>query len=282
MSVETYTQQTTLDHYHPLMSTPVRMKDGSTLAADLLARRLYESRYGGYMETQPYRFSQRFGYDRPTMLADLGDDIHPIGHQKESGYHLALLLSTEENAGVPLDLSEEDTGTLMLACQIHDMGESMHPDIVEAVGAVVGDIPAGGKTPQDRATEKAIRLFLYDELLDDVDPSVIERIEAIIAHEDDSLLHELSEVTHTIQTFDTAVHAYEQWRTLMSHHHGDVMDIQSYDGGRSSAILGLHRSVLLNNHKVLRHDAKTYSYVAQYIAPYEDLLQGVADFTEEV
>lgn len=252
--------------------------DGAPLDVAELAARAHNSEFGVYMDQQPLRFWDNFGYDRDTMLADLGPDMHPIGHQNETARHMALALDAEHELG----LTDEELGILMFACRIHDMGESMHPEIAGRVGSVVGDIPAGQKTDEDRLIEKKVREFIYAELYSDVDPEILLRVEALIAHEDDTLLHELYELAHGLQTFDTALQAMETWQEGVFHHHGSVMDIQGPDGGRTSAVLGLHRSVFSRTGVDLYTNYFEYKQVQKVLAPHLDELERYTSYNQQI
>lgn len=193
----------------PIVQLELPVRDGSSVSVHELRQRFFQSDFGIHMFDQPLRFSQRYGYERRQMRADLGGDVCPVGHQYELAYHLQQLLDEEEASGSILQLTDEEKATLALACSIHDFGECEHP-VLEGAGLItVGDIPAGGKTEIDRANETDVRKFFYELFYYDVDPMIIERVEAIIAHKDKSLLHELFEAAHELQTLDT-VHQAER------------------------------------------------------------------------
>jgi hypothetical protein len=237
------------DRYHPLMSGAVRMLDGSTHPADALAARAHDSDFGRHMrEEQPLRYTGRYGYgDRATMLNDFGADLCPIGHQQELGWHMAQVIDKQRRLDPTFELSDDDAATLMFTCLIHDMGEMTHDDVLEATGAVVGDIPAGSKTPEDRLAEQNVRFFLYDTFYGDVDPTVMARAEAIIAHQDDTLLHELFEAAHEAQTLETALRGREVSEQLGWHDGHDVMPLIDNSEGRAWAALAMARIVVANH-----------------------------------
>ncbi|HEY0965379.1 MAG TPA: hypothetical protein VGE13_02765 [Candidatus Saccharimonadales bacterium] len=242
----------------------VYTNEGVPVLVSDLTYRVHNSDYGLYMDSQDLRFWENFGYHRPTMLADLGSDLHPIGHQNETARHLSLVIENEPD----LCLSPEEIGTLALASRMHDMGESMHPRIAERTGAVVGDIPAGKKTDNQRLIEMRVRRYVYDQLLPDVHQDIIDRVELIIAHHDETILHELFEVAHELQTFDTAKRAKSKWEEGIFHHHGQVMHIQSDDGGRTSGLLGLHRAVFMRSGITLLKSYSHYNHVQSVLEPY--------------
>lgn len=234
------------ERYHPLMSLPVAMLDGSHEPADQLAARAHGSLYGQHMrDEQPLRFAQRYDYaDRATMLDELGTDLCPIGHQKELGWHMAQVIEKQRLFDHQFNLDDDEAAILMFTCQIHDMGEMTHDEVLAVTGAVVGDIPAGKKTHEDRLVEKNVRLFLYDTFYPDVDPSVIERAEAIIAHEDNTLLHELFEAAHEAQTLETTLRARNISEELGWHDAHDVIPLADNSNGRARAALGMGRHVM--------------------------------------
>lgn len=252
--------------------------DGAPLDVAELAARAHNSEFGVHMDQQPLRFWDNFGYDRETMLADLGPDLHPIGHQHETAKHMALALDAEQELG----LTDEELGILMFACRIHDMGESMHSEIEDRLGFVVGDIPAGKKTDDDRMKEKKVREFIYAELYTDVDPQIITRVEALIAHEDESILHELYELAHGLQTFDTALRAIEVWQEGVFHHRGSVMDIQGPDGGRTSGVLGLYRSVFARGGVELLENYGDYLQVQNVTGPHLSELERFIEYKSQI
>lgn len=227
---------------HPITESPVLLADGSSVSALELANRFYESPYGQSMRDQPLRYSTRYGYDRDSMLHDLGHDLCPLGHQYELAFHLGEIIDQEQaNQTLYGGIDEYELGIVTLACLLHDIGESTYPELERQGYICVGDIPAGLKTDNDRANESAIRQYFYKEFLDDVDELVIERIEAIISHKDDSHLHDLFEAAHVKQTFETANYAHHRLARTIWHRNGEVFDISSLDGARHSGLLGIAR-----------------------------------------
>lgn len=234
------------ERYHPLMSIGVRMRNGSFEAADALAARAHDSAFGAYMrDDQPLRFAQNYAYaDRTTMLQDLGADLCPIGHQKELGWHIAQVIDKQRLYDPTFDLSDNDAAVVLFTGMIHDMGEMTHDEVLQATGAVVGDIPAGRKTPHDRMVEKNVRLFLYDRFYRDVDPAVIERAEAIIAHEDDSVLHDIFEAAHEAQTLETTLLARTISDEVGWYDGHDLIRLTDNANGRARTALALGRLVM--------------------------------------
>lgn len=172
-----------------------------------LWQRFNDSPYGQHMDTQPLRYAQSYGHDRALMIRNLGADVLPLLHQYETGLYGAALIGAERDAGTLLSLDDTDAAITMLAWSLHDMGETTHEEVREAVGATVGDIEYGHKTPEDRRIESRVRKYLYEKLFSDVDPTVIDTVEAIISHEDTTMRHEVFDAAHNLQALVTAARA---------------------------------------------------------------------------
>ena len=196
----------------PIVFLDIPMTDGSTASVHELRERFFTSQYGAYMYDQDLRFSGRYGYDRSLMKHDLGEDVCPVGHQYEITEHLQNTLDGEKAADPLFQIPDQEKAIVAFACSIHDIGECEHPDLAAAGITTVGDIPAGNKTNTDRVNESTVRQFFYTQFYSDVDPAIIERVEAIIAHKDNTILHELFEAAHELQTLDTVSRAEKALR----------------------------------------------------------------------
>lgn len=124
-------------------------------------RELYDtyaqSEHGRHHQQQPLRYEAAFGcYDRGQMLRDLGADIHPVKHM------LATERTFVEVMRHGYDRSYMDVHVGRVTALVHDIGECTHPSLLESCGAVVGDIPQGRKTPEQRATEMRV----WDSLME--------------------------------------------------------------------------------------------------------------------
>ena len=244
---------------HTITESPVLMADGSTQNASLLAKRFYSSSYGLEMRSQPLRYSVNFGYEPNAMVSDIGYDVCPVGHQVELAFHLGRIIDEEQSAQTFYGaLDEHDLGTLALACLVHDIGESTHADLLKLGYTTVGDIPAGCKTQTDREHEAAIRQFFYSELFSDVSPEIIERVENIINHKDDSHLQDLFEAAHILQTFETSNNAHQKLAELVWYKNGEPFDISNAVDSRASGLLGIARVSALQSFKEL----ESYRYFA--------------------
>jgi hypothetical protein len=101
----------------------------------------------------------------------------------------------------------------MTAALTHDMDETTHGHVETVCGGVTGDIVAGGKSDADRELQSRIRALFYKEVLKDLPQASIKRIEAIVSHEDQSILGEIYRAAHELQALETT-HIAE--RTLRS------------------------------------------------------------------
>lgn len=189
-----------------LFNLPI-MTSAGQVSVRSLWERFDQSEYGQHMDTQPPRFTKRYGYEPTAMMRDLGIDVHPRMHQFETAAYVSWLIAAEREAGTIFALNDDDAAVTVFADSIHDMGETTHPAIEAEVGKTVGDIPFGLKTPADRRTEAAVRHSLYRRLYSDVPTSTIERVEALIGHGEDSMAHDASMAAHMLQSYVTAVRA---------------------------------------------------------------------------
>lgn len=186
------------ERYHPLMDTPIQLMDSSYVSTLTLADRAYQHpHFGQHLRKQLPRFSFYFDGNERTVEY-LGTDADTIGHMYELAFHAAKFIEAED-----ISLSERDHSALMLALLVHDMDETMHEQIRYTCGRVVGDVQCGSKTDEDRLAQKHIREMLYREVFSDVPPSLVRRVEAIIAHEDTSLLGEIFDICHELQSYET-------------------------------------------------------------------------------
>ncbi len=237
---------------HPVAESPVLMTDGNVKSASLLAERFYSSKYGAEMRTQPLRYSVNFGYEPESMLNDIGNDLCPIGHQRELVFHLGTIVEAEQTAQTFYGaVDEQKLGTVAFACLVHDIGESTHSELSELGYTLVGDIPAGRKSQIDRQNEAAIRQFFYAELFSDVSNETIERVERIINHQDDSHLQDLFEAAHILQTFETSNNAHQKLTELVWYRNGEPFDIATHVDARASGLLGIARVSALHSFKEL-------------------------------
>lgn len=194
-------------HKNPLLDLLVPTNGGPKTVGEL-ADRYYLGRYGQAMRQQPLRFEANFGgFPRQQILADYGPDACPVDHQRYATDFLYRVVEAEERHHTLYTPDPKDLPTLALGMATHDFGESTHEDIEYFYGDTLGDIPAGSKTNKDRITELNIRQLMNYIHFSDVDPAVLERIEAIVGHRENSLIHDLYEAAHNLQTLDTTIRA---------------------------------------------------------------------------
>lgn len=224
-----------------------------------LWRRFDESEYGVHMDTQPLRFAAHFGYDKGRMTSDLGADVNPRLHQYQTALYTSWILDSEDRAGSLLTLARDRAVVLTFAASIHDMGETTHPAIEEEVGKTVGDIPAGHKTDEDREIEAAVRGSLYRRLYSDVQPAVLQEVEAIISHKDHNLSHEIFEVAHDLQTYMTAVQAKLTLEARRAHKRPETLTVVD-DNDEMARLLNLHAEVTAAIIPNLNKRATTYEF----------------------
>jgi hypothetical protein len=181
---------------------------GLDITYGALFKRLYESPEGRFLAGQKLRYTGHFGYEQVAMGAELGPDSHPIMHNLLTYLHVADLITQEQNGPSRTQLPLSERVIALIASGLHDMGESMYPELKKEVGGVVGDIIAGRKTDKDRAIEAAVRDVLWRKYLTDLPPELISRIEGVISHKDKgSLAHELFEVGHLIGSYRSGIAA---------------------------------------------------------------------------
>jgi hypothetical protein len=187
--------------------------DGREFGYGELYGRYESSDLGIHHFDQPLRYAADFGYGtRNEMLADLGPDIHPVTHMEINHRDLSALLlrylcfDAQAHAN-KLDLSPEDIVAGRFASLIHDVGENTAPEILELCGVVVGDIPHGKKTPEDRANEKRVFEAVLTGIYDDLPDWLLERAVAIVTHAEDSQIHQLYEISHDFGVYSTGLAA---------------------------------------------------------------------------
>lgn len=227
----------------PLLDLPVTLIDGSSVSVGTLLDRYYTSPFATYMQTQQkLRFSTDYGYDPDAMLSDIGPDVCPVGHQKETVRHALTIIEREQADGSLLGVfDDEELATALLAFGIHDCGECEDPALYlePDIKRLVGDIPAGKKTSADREAEAAVRGVVYRTVFADVDPRIIGRVEEIIAHTDTTVYHDLFLASHEAQTLDTVVHAEDTLYNLDHFVDGGF----AIDDARMTGVLGMARRV---------------------------------------
>lgn len=208
--------------YDRWFDMPVRTCEGWQPVRELI-QRILTSNDVEYMHGQELRFWHAFAYDRETMIEQLGDDAKPVEHMYQTAVFAAKILEAQIQAGEVIDIVPQHVGLTLLAIATHDIGESMHPDIKDKLGFVVGDIQRGRKTDLDRQKETAIRRYVWRETLSELNDEDLDFMEMVVAHKhedyDDPSVR-LGEAAHSVQSLDTAMRArqsfYDQWNKYVA------------------------------------------------------------------
>jgi hypothetical protein len=140
------------------------------------------------------------------MLADLGPDVHPLGHMDDVHRILKELLMAElrtrRNLG---DLAVADISLCRFTAQVHDVGETTHPSFPETVD----DIPSGLKQPWQRKIEQDVRLAVFSQFWGDIPQDFRDRADLIVMHrpetDRDIAAHDHLEAAHTIGSYVTGL-----------------------------------------------------------------------------
>jgi len=171
-----------------IMSEHIDLAVSDTFAPGFYYQELHQryagSIYGQYHATQLPRFSQNYGYDPDQMIGDLGDDVHPVRHMAYTEASVAVPFITTQLTSSHEHFNRQQIIGLRLAAILHDIGESQHPAITEAVGVTVGDVWFESKQTSDAQQEVLIRHFLYGQLYADIPPVLLEQAEEAIENGD--------------------------------------------------------------------------------------------------
>jgi len=164
--------------------------------------------WGIHHAAQPLRYAQHHGYDRTTMLRDLGDDVHPVLHMRV--VHDDVVALGRQTVGIrgAIDLSDpQDIAVARASAIRHDAGESTHQELEMLCGGVIGDIAHGHKTAEDRILERRILGVVTGTLDGDMPDDFRQRILNVMTHQEDSAAHHLLEAAHTWGFYKTALRA---------------------------------------------------------------------------
>jgi len=196
---------------------PYPTRGGMESYQDLFDR-FTESPHGVWQAGQEPRFYTDFGYDSARMLRDLGQDIHPTDHMWYTYKQTTQLLAAEqikyerlgETPGEHLPRGRE-LAAVRLGALLHDIGECTHPQLTEAVGGTIGDIPFGRKTAAHKQLESSIRGHLFQAYYADLPDWLLQRCESLVSHGEDSPSHDVMQVAHDIGAYRTAIQAGSVW-----------------------------------------------------------------------
>lgn len=179
-------------------TTPLRYVD--------IFQRFYNHPYGQHLAGQEPRFTGHFGYDDNQLVTDLGSDAHPLMHNLMTYYSTvdAVRLQGRYKQHVPY----VEQAVAYVSAGTHDMGETTHPDFLDAIGAVAGDAAWGTKQDKQRKIEADIRQIQYGLHLGDLVPWFVDRVEAVTSHEDhESLAYRLAHSAHAVNSLRTCMRA---------------------------------------------------------------------------
>lgn len=248
MSIDTLPTEASEREQSSLLDLPIPLRDGSTATVANLLERWHASIYAEHMrEHQALRYPRQ-AYDREAKLADLGPDVSPTGHQLETVWQAIDIINRERAEGTLMGVIDDSELAIgLLAYGLHDCGECELEDLLNEpeVTRLVGDIPLGHKTPEDRKEEAGVRQAQYRLSYPDVASHVIERVEAIIAHTDHTALHDLFTGAHDAGTLQVNINAEAALHRL------DHLDGGGYpiDEARLTALEGIVGEVRQRSHR---------------------------------
>jgi hypothetical protein len=223
-----------------------------------------DSEYGTFHAQQALRFSKVYPYKHDAMLADLGNDVHPVRHMTHTESEICQPLITAQNTevGNQQKFTVKQIAALRLGVLLHDIGECEHPAIMETVGHVVGDIPYLDRTQSDSDLEVPIRLFFYDTLLSDAPRQVIEKAEAVISGTDSEFMQQAFNTMERIGYFQTAMKAGETALAILEDSPDDT-------SARFMQLGRLARRVSNNHFGELEQRVKDFPYTGQILQKYD-------------
>lgn len=143
------------------------------------------------------------------MVADLGDDVHPLRHMIHTEATIFRPLVMHQQAAPE---AEQFTDLEIVAGRFgaltHDIGECEHPSLPALCGAETpGDIPFGDETEEDKAAEAAIRRYFMESLFSDVPDDIKELAEDTVANDKGTLLRVGFDMCECIGYLQTGIQA---------------------------------------------------------------------------
>lgn len=166
------------------LDVSIATKDGrSTLG--LLAAEAMQHPYMQHMHGQPLRLAS-FRYNNKQRLADFGANIDPALHGVHIMRGAAAITAYGRLSGEKLGADAHEIAVGLLATEVHDAGEAMHPEIKKELGYVLGDIPHGKKTAEHREKEEEIFFFTVPRVLPSLPRSTVQSIWDLVSHKDEN------------------------------------------------------------------------------------------------
>lgn len=154
---------------------------------------------GQFHAGQPLRYSQKYAYDRAAMLADLGNDVHPVKHGQHTEENIVRPLLRGQLVGAAPDFSIGDIGVVRVAALTHDFGECQHPSL----GVTIGDIDYQSKTAEHELAEVPVRTQVMHTVYPDLPDGFLEQVEDVVANKSGTPLRELFNTAEHIGYFMT-------------------------------------------------------------------------------
>ena len=162
---------------------------------------------GVFHADQELRYSKYYGYDRPAMLEDLGDDVHPVTHGLYTHNDIVQpLLSSlgRSNAEQP---TAEVVAITRIAALVHDFGECEHPELEATLGAVVGDVPHDSVTEEHKQVETTVLDHILTELYPEMNDELRNRVLDVVMRRDDEIGTRAFELAEYIGYYRTGLRA---------------------------------------------------------------------------
>lgn len=237
------------------------LKESDVYSYSSLWQAYLDSDEGIYHAAQPLRFSAVYGYDPLQMQHDLGPNVHPVKHMEvvhRAGQHVLLA----EMQGDRLTVDVRDIPLVRVVTGGHELGENTHP----RYGRVVGDIPYGQKTIEQRLYEQQVRLKVFEQFWPQI--SLLTRANAIIMHMPESVrdeaVHKVFEAAHQISDYRTGiVSGIQAVRSLrdMEAKGIDIAQLSPQEQLRIMQLSNLSRDVVTSMHDVVGATAEQFIFV---------------------
>ncbi len=222
------------------------------------------SEHGQFQDIQPLRFSAQYDYSRNDMLAELGADTHPLGHMPATHNQLLRVLA-EMSLADQADWSPADIHQVRLTALLHDIGECQHPNL----GVTCGDIPFGKKTDAERNIEAQVRSALYETYFPGIPDDTLTRMERLIRHQEQSIVHDSIEAAHDASAYRTSLRAGKLALQLL--------DIRPNTDAHLNALTRLGKEVSQSQRQRLQTRVDTFPYIYRLLERSEIIHQKIQE-----